>query len=108
MKLWLLKVKYTDASNNQPLSEAWVPPWDKTFGFVIRAETEEEAREIAQANGGGETEDASKWALINGSFQKKPAPEACKDVWLKPEYTSCTELLSDGPAGVVLADTGAS
>lgn len=46
MKLWILRpVEELDDDN------PWDPIYDKTFGFVIRAETEDQARSIAHSNG---------------------------------------------------------
>lgn len=39
MKLWLLR----------PIKD-WIPWYDKSFGFVIRAESEDAAREMADKN----------------------------------------------------------
>ncbi len=50
MKLWILTpVKGLDKKDNP-----WEPWYDKAFGFVVRAETEEEAREFAHSNAGDE------------------------------------------------------
>lgn len=72
MKLWLLK----------PIHD-WDPWYDKVFGFVIRAETETDARSIA--------------CVLSG--------EEGKDVWKDNSLTLCHELTSDGKVGVVLIDT---
>lgn len=73
MKLWLLNA---DEAHN-----AWHPWYDKSFGFVVRAETEQQARAIAQAAGGPETEgNCPAWT----------------------EYATCAELTADGPTAVVL------
>lgn len=56
--------------------------WDQSFSFVIRAETEKEAREIANANGGDERD-------LDGEF--------CLD----PQNASCEELTPDGTHGVI-------
>ena len=37
----------------------WSPWYDKAFGFVVRAETEEEARKLANEEGGDEVGDVS-------------------------------------------------
>ena len=75
MKLWLLK-PYED----------WEPWFDKAFGFVIRAETEEAARAIASENAGDE----------GGT------------PWLLSSHTSCVELLPEGESGLVLRDFAAA
>lgn len=77
MKLWLLK-------NIEGAS------WDELDAIVIRAETEERAREIAQHNGHDET-----GKHIRGG----PWP-----FWTKPTKASCVELMADGPEEVIIAD----
>ena len=76
MKLWLLK----------PIkgSDYWRPWYDKAFGFVIRAETEQRAREWADSNAGDEN--------------RKGHP------WLNSEHSTCIELTIDGPEEMVLRD----
>lgn len=79
MKLWLLR----------PITKKkggpWDPWYDKSFGFVIRAETEEKAREIADDNAGDENHDDNH-------------------PWLKTRYASCTELLSNGEEELIIRD----
>lgn len=78
MKLWLLK----------PIGEEtgpWSPWYDKAFGFVVRAETEEDARRFAQDQGGDEVR-------RNGS------------AWTDPKLSTCVPLTPKGEAGVVLRD----
>ena len=78
MKLWLLV-----ARNDLPdkwQENPWEPWYDKSFGFVIRAETEERARSIP---GGVEHFD---------------------DAWINPKYSTCIELLPEGYEGIVLED----
>jgi hypothetical protein len=59
-------------------------PWgyDCSYAFIIRAETEEEARRFAAQQKGDEGE----------------------AVWLNPALTSCSELTADGEPGVILRD----
>ena len=73
MKLWLLSVGDDEVI-------AW--SWDMNYGFVIRAETEGEARTMAETQRSAEQ----------------------KGVWLSSEYTVCEELVADGLPGVILAD----
>lgn len=56
--------------------------WDCASGFVIRAESEEEARAIAAENSG----DEEPWT------------------WTDPEYSKCEILQPDGDAGIILRD----
>lgn len=84
MKLWLLR----PANEND---RRW--GYDCNYGFVIRAETEQRAREMANAQGADE----------NGLCQvhKNLA------VWLDPEATSCTEVTVDGPEATIIVDFNA-
>lgn len=76
MKLWLLE--------RNGLIQG-MPIWDCNNGFVIRAETEQHAREIASQQRGDE-----------GSA-----------TWLDPQRASCRELTGDGPQEVILRDFNA-
>lgn len=80
MKLFILR----PAGNLPETDSPWVPWYDKSFGFVIRAETEERAREIADSN----AEDENR--------HKKP--------WLDAKYSTCVELLPDGREELVMLD----
>jgi hypothetical protein len=79
VKLWLLRPIDT--------SRAWVPWHDKSFGFVIRAESEDRARVLADEGGGAENRE------IEGL---RP--------WLSPEHSTCVELLPEGQEGEVIED----
>lgn len=88
MSLWLLR------PNDYGHDDGWVgaagSPWekwyDKAFGFVVRAETENEARRMAQEQSGDEGDTA----------------------WLSSEFSTCTELTADGEAAVVIRDFAAA
>lgn len=69
---------------------AWSPWYDKAFGFVVRAESEAQAREFAQADAGDEE--------IGPDYDTKIA------VWQDPARSTCVELTALGDAGVVLRD----
>lgn len=75
MKLWILK-PIDDQSG------PWEPWYDKTFGFIVRAESEEQARVLAAEQCGDEGPDA----------------------WLDESLSTCIELTSDGEAGVIIED----
>lgn len=75
MKLWLLKPR-----NKTQAVEYF--SWDCNLGFVVRADSPSEARKIAS---------------------KKQSDEG-DEVWLDPSITSCRQLKSLGPKGVVLTD----
>jgi hypothetical protein len=63
----------------------WRNPWDMALGFVIRAETEHEARTLASLACGDEG----------------------KDVWMLQAKSVCIELTGDGYPIVVLRDFNA-
>ena len=82
MKLWILR----PAGNLPETDNPWEPWYDKNFGFVIRAETEARAREIADRNAGDENRDANH-------------------PWLNARYSTCVELLPDGQDDVLIIDS---
>lgn len=77
MKLYLLRPI-------DDLSEAWTPWYDKTFGFVIRAKNEHDARLAASLN------DQSRYLAV--------------DCWLDDKQAYCVELKQDGDPEVIMAD----
>ena len=81
MKLWLLEARRDLPETDDP----WKPWYDKNFGLVVRALTEEQARELAQQGAANESRNA-----------KKP--------WLHASYSRCEELTVDGDEAVVLID----
>lgn len=72
MKLWLLKPREALTNEN---------PYDKVAGFVIRARSEKEARNIANDNAGDE-----------------------KGIWLDTMFSACEPLTNKGEPCVVLCD----
>lgn len=84
MRLWLLRPLKRGDPNDDPYEWGpWSPWFDKTFGFVVRAENEQEARQIASHHSDRETTNA----------------------WLYADFSSCVELTDEeGPAGVILQD----
>lgn len=89
MKLWLLRPNENLKTTENP----WEPWYDKAFGFVVRAETEERARELANEDGGAETGEISNNVYRAGG-----------DPWLDPKFSTCMELKSVGVEGVVIVD----
>jgi hypothetical protein len=73
----------------------WTPPYSKTFGVLARAETETDARRLAQAKAGNEG---------LGVYQELGLPEdqVASDVWLDPAWTSCDVPEAAGEPGVIL------
>lgn len=90
MKLWLLRPVDGLAENDNP----WEPWYDKAFGFVVRAETEAEARDMAHAGAG----DENRGQFMNAKTANTQEP------WKDAKYSTCVELLPDGPAEVVMQD----
>lgn len=81
MKLWLLQ--FVDGFRRfDETGKYYVAGYTHTQGFVIRAESEEIARQTA----------ASSSEHTSGPW------------WMDAEATTCVELLQDGEAGIVLAD----
>lgn len=93
MKLWILRPMEGLKGKSNP----WEPWYDKAFGFVVRAETEDEARKLANADGGNETGPKRNDVYPTGG-----------DPWLDPALSTCTELMPDGEAGVVMKDFAAA
>lgn len=94
MKVWLLRPIVFDGDSYE--HGPWDPWYDKAFGFVIRAETEHRAREIAQHDGGDEIS-----AHCHG---EKGKYGTYVPTWTNPALVSCVELNGDGPEGVVIQD----
>lgn len=88
MKLWLLKPVEGLKENNP-----WNPWYDKAFGFVVRAESEDVARKIANSSGGSETGPIRTKVYRTGG-----------DPWLDKTLSTCEELLPDGKVGLVMRD----
>lgn len=80
MKLFLLKAK--DHSALASGKDPWRGRYDMNYGFVVRAETESQARDLAAKKAGDETPIA----------------------WLGAEFSTCIELLPDGQPEIVLYD----
>jgi hypothetical protein len=92
MQLWILRPQFEVLERE---AHPWTPPWDKTMGVLVRAETELEARRLAQTKEGHEGKGIySRLGL--------PEDELADDVWLKPEWTACEELTGEGEPGVIL------
>lgn len=86
MKLWLLR----------PIEgDTLFSGWDTAQGFVIRAETEGEARSLAHACGGAE-------GRYYGSWESTEAVDT--RAWTSAEHSTCVELTADGPTEIVMRD----
>lgn len=90
--LWLLRPVADLPAGDDP----WEPWFDKSFGFVICAETEQEARRIAHENAGDENR--------NVFCQKKTSNTTTP--WLDPRYSTCKSLSAarDVAPGLVMQD----
>ena len=83
MKLWILRPVEIRPYQDDP----WKPWYDKTFGIVIRAETEDAARALA-------------FDEVHGAEES--------DVWTNPKYTTCKELLAEGEEEYIIQDFAAA
>jgi hypothetical protein len=90
MKLWLLRPVNKLPDNDDP----WEPWFDKAFGFVVRAETEADARDMAHADAGDEN---------RSTFLGRQTANT-REPWKDAKYSTCVELLPDGLAEVVIQD----
>lgn len=88
MKLWILRPKPGLVTGDNP----WEPWYDKAFGFVVRAETENEARCLAHDEAGEEND--------NDFLGKTTANTTTP--WLDSKYSTCKELTADGSRDVIL------
>lgn len=82
--------------------DPWSPWYDKNFGFIVTAETEEEAREIAQNNAGDETTRVTGDPFGDGREYERGVP-----VWTDPELSICApiqEYTESEGAGVLMED----
>jgi hypothetical protein len=85
MKLWLLRPRDDLPEQEDP----WWNRRDTVHGFVVRADTEQQARELAHKNAAQE----------NRGSVCTAAP------WLDPRYSVCEQLLPDvGVEGVIIRD----
>lgn len=90
MKLWLLRPREDLREDDNP----WSPWYDKCFGFVVRAETESDARKIANEFAG----DENRGEFLSSKISKTKNP------WLDGNYSTCNELTADGDAEMVIED----
>lgn len=81
MRLWLLERRDDRPAEPDP----WAPQWDTATGVVVRAETEAQARSLADS-------------CRTDENMRGIRP------WLLDQYTSCTELTADGEPEILLID----
>lgn len=89
LKLWLLRPAEWRNSSDDP----WEPYYGKALGFVVRADSETNARKLAASNGGGESVDDMGEELAEST-----------NPWLDPKKSTCKELTADGCPGIILCD----
>jgi hypothetical protein len=82
-KFWLLYARDEYGTDNR--ESPWFNNWDCAHGFVVEAETEDEARRLASGGSGDEGAHA----------------------WLQSKYSHCIELLPSDKPGVILRDFNA-
>lgn len=90
MKLWLLRPVDDLPDGDNP----WEPWYDKAFGFVVRAESEADARALADRDAGDEN---------RGVFLGRKTADT-KNPWLDSRYSTCAELTAEGEPRVVIKD----
>ena len=84
MELYLLR----------PIIESghWEPWYDKTFGFVVRANDEKEARFLASEDAGAE----AKYDYESSTYPYNP--------WLDEKSSTCIVLTKEGKAEMIIND----
>ena len=91
MKLWLLEARRDLSEEDDP----WEPWYDKCFGMVVFALSEEAARSLADSNAG----DENRGEFMGETISKTTHP------WLDSKYSTCIELKPPyGKEGVILKD----
>lgn len=91
MKLWILKARDEDLPCGD---NPWEPWYDKNFGLVVRATSEERARQLAQS----EAKDEARGTFLGDKIANTNSP------WLDAKYSTCDELTPSGEEGVLLID----
>ena len=79
MQLYLLRPREDILEKDE---NPWEPWYDKIFGFVIRAESEEMARYLAAAQAGDEKHTS----------------------WLDDKLSGCDVLVAEGEPGLIIKD----
>lgn len=100
MKLFELRPKENLPKGDNP----WEKHYDCCFGFIIRAETESEARNFAHENAGYERGYDYYYDPEDDDETADKVKPFCYYAWLDERYSTCTELKSDGEAGMIIQD----
>jgi hypothetical protein len=88
-----MKIFHLFPKENIEGENPWSPWYDKAFGFVVRAENEEEARKLANEEGGDETGEIAHSVYRTGG-----------NPWLDANFSECVELTEEGDKGVIIRD----
>jgi hypothetical protein len=94
MKLWLLAPRGDVLRRKM---NPWRPWYEKVFAAVVRAESEQQAREFVQQTAGHE-------GLGIYRALGMDEEEVALTVWLDDEFTRCRELRPGGGEGIVVLD----
>lgn len=97
MKLWLLKQR-------DPQDKRW-PHYDYHDSFVIRAETEAEARQLALRcafNTATYINEGDDWRDEYNRYHEEHV-----DYWLSADLTTCVELTTEGVSEVIVGSFNA-
>jgi len=102
MKLWLLRAREDlpereKKGDSEKAVNPWEPWYDKAFGFVVRAESADQARRIVTDARGDYPEDEGPGYEVD-DYSGDP------DAWLSPEFSTCVELPADGEPGIIIRD----
>ena len=95
-KLWILRPirEVRDRQDDNP----WNPWYDKAMGFVVRARTETEARELAHGEAGEE----------NRVLDHRHHRINAQTPWLDNNYSSCEVITAKGEPKVLIKDFAAA
>ena len=93
-KLWILRPLEEVKNRGRNEDNPWNPWYDKAFGFVARAKTETEARQLAHGQAGTENQEEFR----GQKFVNTKTP------WLDNKYSSCSVLETTGDPGVLMKD----
>jgi len=92
MLLWLLRPRDDVLVREK---HPWAVPYDKTWGVLVRAASEADARRLAQMKAG--LEGQGTYRRFGGDED-----EIASDVWVDHAWTSCDKLEAAGEPGVIL------
>lgn len=96
MTLWLLKARDGLPEEDNP----WVNPVGTNLGVVVRAKTEQRARELAQSVAADEKSVTEMDRHVIGNINTVKTYAA----WTDPKYSTCEELQPDGEEAVIIID----